>query len=288
MNAKLDPKWTAQRAAVARAIGSADRWDGQHGDYLARALLPAALRAAIRFPLARWVLRASYDARVPGSRQYHAARTRVFDGIFERAATSRGDAIVIVGAGLDTRAYRFAAQLGAQRVVEVDHPATSRLKRARADAARLTAPLGLCRLELDVTRVDALSQLLQASGGRASLVLCEGLLPYLTARDADVVFELTRQLGSGTQLAFDYLNAGVLTHPERYFGARENMWHAARIGEPYRSAIHPERLPAFLAARGLKLVKRHTSSELARALRDRSARRPRILECMEVAVAEVR
>lgn len=86
---------------------------------------------------------------------------------------------VILGAGLDTRAWRLEAMRGA-RIFEVDHPSTQAYKRERA--ARLGMPVGeLSFVPVDFTR-DDLGRALAAAGhdpNQPTVWIWEGVTMYL-------------------------------------------------------------------------------------------------------------
>jgi methyltransferase (TIGR00027 family) len=94
-------------------------------------------------------------------------------------AETRAPQVVILGAGLDTRAWRLAALKGV-RVFEVDHPATQSFKRARA--GKLGTPLAeLTYVPIDFTR-DDLAITLRAAGFDPSVPTAwvwEGVTMYL-------------------------------------------------------------------------------------------------------------
>jgi methyltransferase (TIGR00027 family) len=87
--------------------------------------------------------------------------------------------VVILGAGLDTRAWRLEALRGA-RVFEVDHPATQAYKRERA--GRLGPPIAAVHyVAMDFGR-DHLETTLRAAGYDATLPsvwVWEGVIMYL-------------------------------------------------------------------------------------------------------------
>ena len=130
----------------------------------------------------RWSLR-WLDRRTPdqGARLIEAVDGVVLRVAWLDAALASAEApqVVILGAGLDTRAWRLPC-LDGVRVFEVDHPATQAYKRARAP------DLGAPRAELtfvpvDFTR-DDLSGALAAAGHRTdrpTAWVWEGVTMYL-------------------------------------------------------------------------------------------------------------
>src|SRR5437870_7410314 len=93
----------------------------------------------------------------PGLTAFVLTRHRYIDDCLARALEGEVEQIVLLGAGYDTRAYRFAGQLRGRPVYEVDFPATSRRK------ARIVARHAreLPRVDVRVVEVDFLTQSLR-------------------------------------------------------------------------------------------------------------------------------
>ena len=72
-------------------------------------------------------------------RLFIAMRSRFAEDCARRAVESGVRQVLILGAGLDTFAYRLEPRDGL-RVFELDHPATQRDKRRRLDEARIAEP----------------------------------------------------------------------------------------------------------------------------------------------------
>jgi methyltransferase (TIGR00027 family) len=113
--------------------------------------------------------------------------------------------VVIVGAGLDTRAYRLTALAGV-RVFEVDHPDTQAFKRHQAE--RLGPPRAELRyVPLDF-RKDALDEALRAhgfDGAEPTLWVWEGVVMYLDDHAVDTTLAAMRRLSApGSTLLVHY------------------------------------------------------------------------------------
>lgn len=121
-------KGTAEVTAFARAVGHHDP-KISNPDFLAERLLNFRYKMLL-VPGLRHLFLSYYDYKVPGMYLYHQARTFYLDNLFLAAASSVRQ-IVILGAGLDTRPYRFAERLKGVRLFEVDHPGTAEWKRQR-------------------------------------------------------------------------------------------------------------------------------------------------------------
>lgn len=206
----------------------------------------------------------------PGLSAYIVARHRFIDDAL--LAAGPVDQLLLLGAGYDTRAYRFAAQLGGARVFEVDHPATSSRK------AQLVRTLGDTLPPVDVTRVEvdfetqALDERLLASGfarGRKTFVVWEGVSMYLTRRAIEGTLDLLHALtGPGSRVAMDYWF--LLDSPDlRATAHRLEPQLLSFLGEPVTFGIHPEDVGGFLGRRGYRVVELADAAQLeARYIRD--------------------
>jgi len=77
--------------------------------YLAEIFLPASLQVFLRFEKVRENTKNKLAAFMPGLNEYIIARTAFFDGLFLDALKDKFPQIVLLGAGYDSRAYRFAS-----------------------------------------------------------------------------------------------------------------------------------------------------------------------------------
>jgi methyltransferase (TIGR00027 family) len=164
---------------------------------------------------------------------------------------------VILGAGLDTFAYRARLDDPPLAVWEVDHPATQAWKREMLAAARIPAPPQVAFVAIDFQR-ETLADRLAAAGfdARAGAVFSWlGVTQYL---EADEIFATLRYVASavaaGGGIAFDYAVAPqLLSMPERW--AYDAL--AARVsaaGEPWLSSFVPEQLVAAVRECGFPIV----------------------------------
>src|SRR6476469_6821790 len=119
------PSRTAAWVAAARTMGTllppeARLADDPYGLRLALGLgaPPRVAAAVVRWllPMRVWVM-------------YMQVRTRILDDILLEFVARGGTQVVLLGAGYDCRALRFAERLAGATVFEVDHPATQGRKR---------------------------------------------------------------------------------------------------------------------------------------------------------------
>lgn len=193
--------------------------------------------------LAGWLSRPAW-----GWLLYMQVRTHALDRAVEAFAQGGGKQLVLLGAGLDARAMRLKG-LGL-RVLEVDHPATQRRKRALVGDAAALVPWDFER--------DPLRQLparLAEQGFRSqerACVVWEGVTMYLSEAAIEETFAMLRELlCPGSVLAFTYYAQVVSRLPT--WGQRLTKRVVARLGEPWRFGWETASLPAWLSQRGFTL-----------------------------------
>ncbi len=135
---------------------------------------------------------------------YQGARTRYFDDYFRAAAEAGVRQIVLLAAGLDSRAYRLDWAPGTT-VFELDQPQVLEFKRQTLESCG--ADLKALRREVAVDLREDWPSALRASGFRAdepSAWIAEGLLIYLPAAAQDQLFAGIDSLASpGSRLALE-------------------------------------------------------------------------------------
>jgi methyltransferase (TIGR00027 family) len=284
-----DGKVTAEMVALARAIGALERDSAvRNPDHLAAQFISKRARPAL-WPVLRRIAVAATDRRQPGLYYYVQVRTRHLDRLLHDALAVRPDQFVVLGAGLDSRCYRFAQELEGVACFEVDHPGTAAWKRRRL--ARWGGPTQHVRyVTIDFTR-EALAERLAAHGFRFELRtvwLWEGVSYYLPEAAVRDTLALVAKTTTGSRLLFDYMPADTLTHPERYYGAVPDLAYLASEGEPMLFGIEPARLAEFLAPYGLRVIDDASAAELAKRHLVRSDGRPigRTAEFFRIAQAE--
>jgi methyltransferase (TIGR00027 family) len=226
--------------------------------------------AAARLRALHPIVRRAIGRQAPGAYGLIIARIHHMDAVVRQEVDAGLDRIVILGAGYDTRAYRMREQLDGVPVIEVDHPATSRDKRARLAKAIDSVPDGVTYLEVDFTHENLLERL--GSVGHAlsdrTLFVLSGVTPYLTAEAvSELLDQVAAHTSSRTSLLFDYIFEDVLTEPEKYYGGPEWVPYATKAGEEPRFGIPEEGIEGLLDEHGLRLAHLETPEATERYLR---------------------
>jgi methyltransferase (TIGR00027 family) len=195
------------------------------------------------------------DRRWPGGRTSGIARTRYIDDMLIGALKEGFGQIVILGAGFDCRAYRLP-ETKAARVFEVDHPNTSRLKQDRLRAALGTLPGHVSYVMLDFN-TQSLTDTLRASGfdrNRPAFFVWEGVTAYLEADAVDATFRFVASAAPGSEVIFTYVEKRAIGPDAKFAGAERLRRTLRNAEEAWKFGFCPDALPAYLTARGLKLV----------------------------------
>ncbi len=142
-----------------------------------------------------------------------AVRTRLFDDFVLEQIRSGAEQYVILGAGLDSRAYRFADNMGAVNVFEIDHPLSQSVKKERVLKHFGSLPLHVRYVSVDFTKDNLLTSLKNA-GYDASLKTIftfEGVTMYLDdgAVRSTLGFILNHS-GIGSAVMLDYVYSEAL------------------------------------------------------------------------------
>lgn len=254
------PSETALFTALRRALAHAEFHDERYGpDDLAIVFLPPAFRFFLKFKGIRRNTQAKLDTAFPGMTKYLIARTAWFDGLYRKALEDRLPQIVLLGAGYDSRPYRFARQNQGTRVFELDSAPTQARKQQCLRKARVAIPATVTLAPIDFNR-ESLADVLQKAGWQSqqpSLFLWEGVSYYLQPEAVDTTLGFFSDTAhQHSVLAFDY---AVTVNDENLaglYGVKEFLqaMQAAHANEGLLFSIPEGEIEAFSAARNLKLV----------------------------------
>jgi methyltransferase (TIGR00027 family) len=256
---------TADGVAALRAAGARERDPGRRNpDHLAELLTSPGMRRQIRNPVLRRLALRLIDVRLPGIYLFVTARTRHLDAILAAELAGGAEQLVILGAGADSRAHRFAAELAGRPVFELDHPATSAWKRERVRALPGGADVRYVPIDFGTERLDDALDSAGAARDRRTLFLWEGVTPYLDPAAVDGTLATVGGYPAGSSVAFDYLYRSALDGTGYPDGARY-LRYLRGHGEPLLFGIDPDDVPPFLTKRGLATVANARAEDLVRA-----------------------
>lgn len=217
-------------------------------------------RAFAGFSSDEELLKALQDLKFPDfvrMRTNFVLRSRYAEDELVRAVAQGMSQYVILGAGLDSFAYRRGDLLQVLDVYEVDHPASQAWKRQRVEELGINAPARLHYVPIDF-EIETLTNGLSAAGinlKAATFFSWLGVTQYLTsAAVLNTLREVARLAAPGSEIVFQFIApAATLVGEERAL-VEALAARSAAVGEPWLSFFTPEELEVHLKQVGFKEV----------------------------------
>jgi methyltransferase (TIGR00027 family) len=262
------PSLTAWRVALSRAAHQILDRPPVLDDPVALAIVGERGVARIRALALRYQLPPSRYLRA-----FLAARSRVAEEALADSVRRGLRQYVVLGAGLDTFAYRNPYPAAELRVFEVDHPATQAWKRRRLAAASLAPPESLTFVPADFESQSLPAQLESAGfhAGEPAFFSWLGVTMYLTRAAVLGTLGYIAALPQRSGVVFDYAVPPATLNPMRRVLVRAVMSRVAAAGEPWKSFFDPRELAAELRALGFRQLEDLGPDELnARFFRERA------------------
>lgn len=202
-------------------------------------------------------------AGFPATPEMVKIRTRYFDDVLERQLSSGCRQVVLLGAGLDTRAIRKSASH--VTYFEIDDGATLAMKQARLQELAVGENIkfiaanyvtdGLIKLLLD-NRFDPLL---------STYIIWEGNTMYLPNDSNKAIMEQLRDNLQDFRLSFDYLAGTVITKTTGEAGMTRMAENFANMGAPWVTGF--DNIAAVAGGVKLRVIDNWATGELHRAYR---------------------
>ena len=178
---------------------------------------------------------------------------------------------VILGAGMDTFAFRETEFLSKYRVFEIDHPLTQADKKERIARAGWMVPDALTFVPVDFTK-DNLAERLIAAGfdpSVKSFFSWLGVTYYLSAEAIDAMLSSLSELcADGSSLVFDYPDEDFFAAPEKR--VQNTIMMAKAGGEPMQSVFSYAELEKLLEKHGFLIYELLTPDDIQRDIIDKA------------------
>lgn len=241
------PSRTALGAARYRALHQLTENPQVFDDPLALRILGAQAEIQLRSDAARGLIDGSSALRA-----FIAMRSRYAEDRLAAAYARGVRQYVVLGAGLDTFAYRN--RFSGLQVFEVDYPATQAWKRERLQQAGIAIPESLVFTPVDFEK-QTLADGLRAAGlraGQPAFLSMLGVTIYLTHGATMGTMRFAASLPAGSEIVFDF------SPPPASLGDAERASHlrsaaqVAAIGEPWIGYFEPDGLARELRALGFR------------------------------------
>ena len=216
----------------------------------------------------RELLRKLVNGHIAPSPLCRAAYT---ERALKAAALTGTEQYVILGAGLDTFAFRETAFMASHRVFEVDHPLTQADKMERIARAGWAMPENLSFVPVDFTKDNLTERLLDGGfdpSGR-SFFSWLGVTYYLSEEAIDTMLSaLSALCADGGTLVFDYPDECFFTAAEKR--VQNTIMMAKAGGEPMRSAFSYAALEKLLEKHGFLIYELLTPENIQKDIIDRA------------------
>jgi methyltransferase (TIGR00027 family) len=234
---------TALRVALRRAAHQIHDSPVVFDDPIAVAILGAAYAEELK----RTPLRSDRPFSV-GLRAFLVARSRYAEDNLRRAVETGVNQYVLLGAGLDTFAYRNPyARL---RVFEVDHPATQQWKRELLQRNGIAIPERIAYTPVDFERQSLSAQLSDAGFNfqEPAFFAWLGVVPYLTLEAFRDTLSFVSAQPHGSGLTLDYGQPRSVLPPLERLALDSLASRVEQAGEPFQLFFTPSEIAAELSS----------------------------------------
>jgi methyltransferase (TIGR00027 family) len=259
-NVSQKPSETALFAALRRALANKKYPQQTLGsDYLADSFLPLHFRFFLRFPKIQQNTAEKLNEALPGLTEYMIARTVYFDELFKKGLLENIPQIVLMGAGYDTRAFRFAELNQGTRIYELDISPTQDRKKDCLRKAKIKIPAELKLIPINFNSDSLLGVLTEAgwNSSEKTLFIWEGVSYYLEEESVTNTLEFFNQHAlAGSNLAFDYTISLTDENITKYYGAAgfKRTMEEHHTAETLLFSIPESGITKYLADHHLKII----------------------------------
>lgn len=253
MNNMNNVSQTAMLIASLRALACYEEDTLIHGtDYMAELFLPDDKKIPLKTEEYRTIIKRAIPE---GLYEYVIARTKYFDELFSHYLNLEIPQIVLLGAGYDTRSYRFAGQIKNSRVYEVDTLATQKMKHQILKENALKIHPNVLYITADFEQ-DKWFQGLCNAGFQTSLktlYIWEGVTFYLTPKSVNSTLRLLRQQSiTGSVLSFDY----------QHIDNEATLIDTGLKDESIKFGLNAQECDNYLNSWGYSVIERLTSEDM--------------------------
>ena len=265
------PSETAFFAALRRALANKDSNNEKFGpDFLAEYFLPSHFRFFFKFKKIRENTKDKLNAFLPGLNEYMIARTVYFDRLFVDAIKKEFPQIVLLGAGYDTRAYRFAELNKSTKVIELDADPTQNWKKKCLKKAKIDMPENVTLAPINFN-TESLKDVLEKAGydpAKKTLFIWEGVSYYLESESVDATLGFVKESAHPESIiAFDYV-VPLTVENENAFGVKKffESMKKEHEDESLVFSIDEGKIETFLEERGLKVIEHLNNEQIEQKL----------------------
>lgn len=196
------------------------------------------------------------------------ARTAYFDRVFRDALNNKIPQIVLLGAGYDSRAYRYAKLNNVTKIMELDIGPTQNRKKQCLKKAQIDIPEHVTLIPINFNK-ESIKEILEKAGyndHKEALFLWEGVSYYLEAEAFGETLEFVSQSSHNeSAIAFDYA-ISVSDENINQYGVKEFFLSMKEHhqDESLLFAIEEGKTESYLEQRGLEIINHLDNAEIER------------------------
>ncbi len=239
---------TAEGAAFCRAAEQyLPESERLFNDVLVYSLMSGIYQWMLRSPRMRKYAIDQTEAAVKGLYGELICRTRYIDDAVTAGLAQGIRQVVILGAGIDTRAYRLEGMQEAQ-VFEVDMPGVQKMKRDRVAKVLGRVPENVHFIAVDFNE-QTLDEVMSGSGfdpKQPALFVWEAVTQYISAEAVAEELSFVGKCTKGSRIVFTYVLKWVIEHPERDPQALALMKLAKMKMAPFIFGLETAEMPVYL------------------------------------------
>ena len=199
---------------------------------------------------------------------YVNARTRHIDAMLERSAVMGALQVVVLGAGFDSRAYRYHEKYPKLQFFEVDLPITIQAKQTAVKRifGELPAQVRYAPIDFNTQTLDSVLSAAGYDAAKKTLFILEGVTMYVAQAGVGATLDfIGRHSAPGSRVVYDYIGRRVATGDCRgLYAACQVASGVASLGEPFVTGWTPAEASAFAHAHGLRVLDNLDATELTR------------------------
>jgi len=202
---------------------------------------------------------------LPGGYGETVVRTKYIDRCLEERIIDGIKQLVILGAGYDSRAYRFPELAKEVKVFEVDFPATQEVKIYKIKKIYGSLPSHVVYVSVDFAMEKLDERLFECGFDKRlkTLFIWEGVSMYLAAGAVDEMLAfVANSSGPGSSIIMDYYFQSAIEGTSYSEDARKMREFFQRRGEPFIFGINEGNVDKFFSSRGFAQVESVTGDFL--------------------------
>lgn len=218
------------------------------------------------------------------------ARARYTEDYLETAVAEGFTQYVILGAGMDTFAFRRPDMLEHLRVYELDQPVTQGYKLARIGELGWKAPVNLSFISIDISKEDLAAALYNEGfkKNEKSVFNWLGMTYYLEKTDVLSTFSrIAAASAPGSMVVFDYLDKDAFDDAKASKRVKTARQIVSNAGEPMKSGFDMDEMKALLTGAGLEPIEDMDTAAMQKAYFNGRADGYTALEHFHIARAKV-